>query len=103
MALKGLRRRFALSPLSARTRIWVREAVASMPEHFGTLAQAFEKQARKHGSRTFLKQKRDKVWRDFAWSEIAEAAGKLRAGLIAMGIKPGDRIAILSDNSPQWV
>lgn len=74
-----------------------------MPEHFGTLAQAFDHQARKYGSRTLLKQKRDKVWRDFSWSEIAEAAGKLRAGLIKMGIKPGDRVAILSDNSPQWV
>ena len=31
---------------------------------------------------------------------IAEAAGKLRTGLIRMGIKPGDRVAILSDNSP---
>jgi len=74
-----------------------------MPEHFATLAQAFDHQARKFGSRTLLKQKRDKVWRDFTWSGIAEAAAKLRAGLIQMGIKPGDRVAILSDNSPQWV
>src|SRR6202011_1933612 len=74
-----------------------------MPEHFGTLAQAFDHQARKYGSRTLLKQKRDKVWRDFSWSEISAAAGKLRAGLLRMGIKPGDRVAILSDNSPQWV
>ena len=74
-----------------------------MPEHFATLAQAFDHQARKYGSRTLLKQKRDKVWRDFSWSEISEAAGKLRAGLIKRGIKPGDRVAILSDNSPQWV
>ena len=74
-----------------------------MPEHFGTIAQAFEKQARKYGSRAFLKQKRDKAWRDSSWSEIADAAAKLRAGLVAMGVKPGDRVAILSDNSPQWV
>jgi long-chain acyl-CoA synthetase len=74
-----------------------------MPEHFATLAQAFDSQARKYGSRTLLKQKRDKVWRDFSWNQISEAAGKLRAGLIRMGIKPGDRVAILSDNSPQWV
>jgi long-chain acyl-CoA synthetase len=74
-----------------------------MPEHFATLAQAFDRQAHKYGTRTLLKQKRDKVWRDFSWQEISEAAGKLRAGLIRMGIKPGDRVAILSDNSPQWV
>ena len=72
-------------------------------EHFATLAQAFDHQARKYGSRALLKQKRDKVWRDFSWSTISEAAGKLRAGLLKNGIKPGDRVAILSDNSPQWV
>ncbi len=59
--------------------------------------------AAKYKSRPFLKQKRDKVWRDFSWSEISEAAARLRAGLIQMGVKPGDRVAILSDNSPQWV
>ena len=74
-----------------------------MPQHFATLAHAFDSQARKYGSRVLLKQKRDKVWRDFSWNEINQAAAKLRAGLIRMGIKPGDRVAILSDNSPQWV
>src|ERR1700730_9631842 len=74
-----------------------------MPEQFATLAHAFDHQARKYGARTLLKQKRDKVWRDFSWTAIADAAAKLRAGLIKMGIKPGDRVAILSDNSPQWV
>jgi long-chain acyl-CoA synthetase len=74
-----------------------------MPEHFATLAHAFDHQARKYGSRTLLKQKRDKIWRDFSWSEIADSAARLRAGLIRSGIKPGDRVAILADNSPQWV
>ena len=74
-----------------------------MPEHHATLAHAFDHQARKYGSRTLLKQKREKVWRDFSWSQIADAAGKLRTGLLRMGIKSGDRVAILSDNSPQWV
>lgn len=70
---------------------------------FATISEAFEHQARNYGSRTFLKQKRDKVWREFSWTEIAEAAGRLRAGLGKFGIKPGDRVAILSDNSPEWV
>jgi long-chain acyl-CoA synthetase len=74
-----------------------------MPENFATLAQAFEHQARKYGSRTFLKDKFDRTWHDHPWSEIADAAARLRAGLITMGVKPGDRVAILSDNCPQWV
>jgi long-chain acyl-CoA synthetase len=70
---------------------------------FATLAEAFDHQARRYGSRTFLRQKRDKLWRDFSWGAIAEAAAKLRAGLLRFGLKPGDRVAILADNSPEWV
>ncbi|MFZ0889789.1 MAG: long-chain fatty acid--CoA ligase [Candidatus Binataceae bacterium] len=74
-----------------------------MPPKVATIAHAFEQQVAKYGNRVFLKEKVDKVWRDRSWREIAEAAGRLRGGLIAGGIKPGDRIAILSDNCPQWV
>ena len=68
-----------------------------------TIGQAFEQQARKYGNRTLLKAKVGKAWRDYSWREVSDAAGRLRAGLIASGIKPGDRIAILADNCPQWV
>ena len=50
-----------------------------------------------------LKAKVDKAWRDYSWREVSDAAGRLRGGLIAAGIKPGDRIAILAENCPQWV
>jgi long-chain acyl-CoA synthetase len=68
-----------------------------------TLAQILESQARKYGSRTFLRDKHDKVWRDHSWTEIADRAGRLRAGLSRLGIKRGDRVAILCENSPTWV
>jgi long-chain acyl-CoA synthetase len=68
-----------------------------------TLPESFEAQARKYGERVFLKDKRDKVWTDHSWTEISDAVGKLRAGLAALGVKPGDRVAILSDNCPEWI
>ena len=68
-----------------------------------TIGQVFETQARKHGSRAFLKNKRGKVWRDHSWQEVSEAAGRLRGGLARLGIKPGDRVAIMADNCPEWV
>ncbi len=74
-----------------------------MSENFTTLAQAFEHQAQKYGARTFLKDKYDKAWHDHSWSEIADAAARLRAGLQRLGVGPGDRVGILSDNSPEWV
>jgi len=74
-----------------------------MAENFATLAQAFESRAQKYGARTFLKDKSNKAWQDHPWAAIADAAARLRAGLQKMGIQPGDRVGILSDNSPQWV
>ena len=74
-----------------------------MPESVTTLPQSFEAQARKYGARVYLKAKRDSVWIDHSWTEISDAAGRLRAGLAALGVKPGDRVAILSDNCPEWI
>jgi long-chain acyl-CoA synthetase len=74
-----------------------------MPDHVATLSQSFEAQANKHAARAFLKDKRGKVWTDHSWTEVSEAAGKLRAGLLGMGVHPGDRVAILSDNCPEWI
>ena len=74
-----------------------------MPDRVATLSQSFEANAQKYGARVFLKDKRDKVWTDHSWSEVSDAAGKLRAGLLGLGARPGDRIAILSDNCPEWI
>ncbi len=74
-----------------------------MPEHAATLAQVFDQKAQHFGARVFLRDKREKVWHDHSWAAVSDAAGRLRVGLIRLGIKPGDRVAILSDNSPQWV
>jgi long-chain acyl-CoA synthetase len=68
-----------------------------------TLALAFEERVRRFGDRVFLKDKVGKAWRDHTWNEIGAAAACLRAGLVAAGIKPGERVAILAENSPQWV
>ncbi|MDO8432858.1 MAG: long-chain fatty acid--CoA ligase [Candidatus Binatus sp.] len=68
-----------------------------------TLPQAFETRARQYGPRAFLKDKRNKAWVDHSWNEISDAASKLRAGLARLGVKPGDRVAILSENCPEWI
>ncbi|MGA9724588.1 MAG: long-chain fatty acid--CoA ligase [Candidatus Binatus sp.] len=74
-----------------------------MADRVATLSQSFEAQAHKYGARAFLKDKRDKVWTDHSWTDVAEAAGKLRTGLLGLGVRPGDRVAILSDNCPEWI
>ncbi|HTY55438.1 MAG TPA: long-chain fatty acid--CoA ligase [Candidatus Binataceae bacterium] len=74
-----------------------------MPTQAATLAQVFHQQAQKYADRVYLKDKHHKQWRDHSWREIADAAARLRAGLIQLGVKAGDRVGILADNCPQWV
>ncbi|MGO9062374.1 MAG: AMP-dependent synthetase/ligase, partial [Candidatus Binataceae bacterium] len=68
-----------------------------------SIAHIFERTAEKYGARAFLKEKRAHSWIDFSWTDIAAASRRVRAGLLKLGLKPGDRIAILAENCPQWV
>ena len=74
-----------------------------MAIHFDTLAEAFADQARKYDARPFLKDKNGGAWRDHSWRDLDDAASRLRTGLLALGLGRGDRIAILSENCPNWV
>jgi long-chain acyl-CoA synthetase len=68
-----------------------------------TLAQVLEEQARIYDARAFLRNKVNKTWREHSWTMVAAGAARLRAGMSRMGIKRGDRVAILGENSPEWV
>lgn len=74
-----------------------------MADRVATLALGFERQAGKYGDRKFLSEKRNKEWQSHSFNAVSAAAGRLRGGLAKLGVRPGDRIGILSDNSPQWI
>jgi len=56
-----------------------------------------------HGDETFLKQKRNGSWTSISWNEVASKVDAMASFLINAGIKPGDKIAIYSENRPEWV
>src|SRR5690606_36941886 len=41
-------------------------------------------------------------WRDVSWREAAERVRGLAAGLIASGIAPGDKVALMSATRIEW-
>jgi long-chain acyl-CoA synthetase len=45
---------------------------------------------------------RDGAWRDMGHRELGDAVRQMARGLIAIGIEPGDRVALLSDTRPEW-
>ena len=43
------------------------------------------------------------AWRDLTWREMQGEVARWQAALAGLGLQPGDRVAIMSRNCPQWV
>jgi long-chain acyl-CoA synthetase len=68
-----------------------------------SLPAMFFDTARQRADRPFLWAKRDGQYRPQTWGEVEEAVRRLARGLLAFGIQPGDRVALVSENRPEWV
>lgn len=56
----------------------------------------------RHEKRDALAFKIDETWNYIGGSAAVERVKRIAMGLAAMGVKPGDRIAIISENRPEW-
>ena len=45
---------------------------------------------------------RDDAWTEMSYEELGAAVREIARGLIALGIRPGDRVSILSGTRPEW-
>ena len=64
-------------------------------------AMFFHWAARK-ADRPFLWVRKDKDWTALTWSETADRVRRLARGLGALGIRAGDRVALIAENRPEW-
>jgi long-chain acyl-CoA synthetase len=42
------------------------------------------------------------IWQAYTWKDFYDKAKYLSLGLVSLGLKPGDKVAILGDNKPEW-
>jgi long-chain acyl-CoA synthetase len=59
--------------------------------------------ADQHRESIALRHKRDEVWHQYTYGQLQELVDQMAAGLVARGIKPGERVGICSPNLPQWI
>lgn len=67
-----------------------------------TLAEMFLQAAKKHNRADALNFKKDGKWFSISSDEIISNAENIAFGLYSLGLRKGDRVAILSHNSPDW-
>ncbi len=67
------------------------------------LAAMFFDQARRYGDKPYLWAKRDGAYRPITWREAAAQVAGLARGLRALGLQRGDRVALVSENRPEWM
>ena len=50
-----------------------------------------------------LREKEFGIWQSFTWREYHDHVRDFALGLVALGLKPGENVAIIGDNRPEWV
>jgi long-chain acyl-CoA synthetase len=67
-----------------------------------TIPQLLCRRAELHGDKLALREKDFGIWNRYSWNHYYETARALALGLLSLGIKPGDRVAIAGENTPEW-
>ncbi len=72
-------------------------------EQFPNLVTMFLTRARERGLKPFLWQKHDGDWQAISYAEAARQVTALASSLKRIGLKPGDRVMLVSENRPEWL
>lgn len=59
--------------------------------------------ARERGNEVALREKKLGIWQSITWQHYLDHAEAFAFGLAALGVEVGDRVAIQSDNRPEWL
>ncbi len=72
-------------------------------ERFDNLVSLFLTRAAEKGDQPFLWAKREGNWRSTSWSETSRQVASLAHSLRKIGLRRGDRVALVSENRPEWL
>jgi len=74
-----------------------------MPKSYETLVELFDLSTAEFAGNEFLGSKHpDGNWTWMSYRDFRKAVEDARAGLHALGVRSGDRVAVVSDNRPEW-
>lgn len=68
-----------------------------------TIVTRIRDRARQRPNEIAMRYKDRGVWQGTSWSQYWERAQLVGHALLALGVRPGDRVAIHSENRPEWM
>jgi long-chain acyl-CoA synthetase len=68
-----------------------------------SIPQLFEESVKKYSQNVYLWEKKNDSYEQLTYSEVWELVYNFGAGLMKIGVKKGDRIAILSEGRNEWI
>jgi long-chain acyl-CoA synthetase len=69
---------------------------------YRNLAEMFFDRAAARPEQPRYRVKRDGVWQEVTWATMARAVRETAVGLLALGLMPGEKVAILAATRPEW-
>jgi long-chain acyl-CoA synthetase len=78
-------------------------AAPTRRETVPTVATRIRAHAEATPERVALREKRFGIWQDITWADYWEQIELVAHGMLSLGIEPGDRVAVHSENRPEWL
>ncbi len=75
----------------------------TIPPECTTVPQLFWQRVEKWSENTALRAKEYGIWQEITWREYGRKTRYAALGLLALGLEKGDRVAIISENKPEWL
>jgi long-chain acyl-CoA synthetase len=68
-----------------------------------TFPKLLVRNARTMPDKVALREKEFGIWQSFTWRQYHDQVREFSLGLVALGLQPGENVAIIGENRPEWV
>jgi long-chain acyl-CoA synthetase len=75
----------------------------SAPAATSTIVTRLRDWARDKPDRVAMREKDFGIWQEITWAQYWDTVQDVAHGLLALGVGPGDRVAVHSENRPEWL
>lgn len=63
----------------------------------------FKATAERMGNRVAMRHKQYGLWQEISWQDYYTATEELASGLLNLGVRQGDFVGVIGENSPEWL